>query len=512
MTGINVAAGEAVKKRALIIGAILLGPLVFYLLVANVFLATPLLTKLTNRRPEKFIMSYDSAYTLWPGHVHVRGYHMVFQSYRVAFELDFYESTAHVALTPLFKRRFQAKRVEARGVAYRQIHRAEQKDLLTPRVLAFPVIAGVVPVVVGPPPAPPTPADLAKKMWSVRLDNVDSTPREVWIQEYRWQGRGSAGGSFEIRPRKSFWVGPAYSKLEPGTLSIGGKIVSSDFGGEAVTTLAPTEIVREQKLRMLNGLSVDGRFEGTLDDLAFLSAYGLVASGDGKAELEVHVSDGVLDDGTTLLVDLDQVKARHTRSGAAFAGSASIRAWRGQKQPRLHLDARGDVAIPLANGAVINADVPKTEGDLALTTNAFAERPGLAWFAVKASRLEAKDTQPLHAAMKGKVPFIVPALLGNGPLTARGLQARGSTKRVRLLVDQAHMGETQVRGELTLGRGEKPSGAFEAKVSRMPIGITVDEGKPGFQLLAKPGWLEEHLRGEDDAAGRDASPGDVPSR
>ncbi len=525
---------DVTQKRAGVVLGILLAPLVLYLLVANVFLATPLLVKLTNRKPEKFFMTYDSAWTFWPGHVHVRGFHMRFQTYRVAFELDIDKSTAEIALTELLNRRFVAKNVGAHGVSYRHLHKVDPKQALDERTLAFPMIAGVAPNVSGPRPDPKQ-KPKSKKVWSVRLDDVDAHIDEVWIQEYRWRGKGTAVGSFEIVPRQSFWVGPVHTELQPGLVTVGKEIVSTNFGGEADTTITRVEFIRERKLRMLKGLNIDGHFEGDVDDLKFLRVYGLTGSGDGKLAVDADIREGTLREGTKVALDLPRVNVRYAKEGGGFTGSASVRAWDDEK-PRVHAEAKGEVYIPLGGERVVSVAAPHTTGDLALTTSDFSKGTRLAWFDVKAPRLEAKDTKPLIDAMKGKVPFIVPALLGSGPLRAREVQARGSPKRVRLRVGQARMGETRVRGQVDIGGG-RANGAIEANVAKLPIGITLKEGRPAFTMFAKPGWLEDHLkvesqrsalgeagrepsaeepqRGEQETTGRDAPAGDsrtAPSR
>lgn len=515
---------DVTRKRAGVVLGILLAPLVLYLLVANVFLATPLLVKLTNRKPDKFFMTYDSAWTFWPGHVHVRGFHMRFQAYRVAFELDIEKSTAEIALTELLNRRFVAKNVGAHGVSYHHLHKVDAKQALDERTLAFPMIAGVAPNVSGPPPDPKE-KPKSNKVWSVRLDDVDAHIHEVWIQEFRWRGKGTAVGSFEIIPRQNFWVGPVHTELQPGLVTVGKDVVSTNFGGEADTTITRVEFIRERKLRMLKGLNVDGHFEGDIEDLKFLRVYGLTGSGEGKLVVDADIREGVMREGTKVALDLPKVNVRYAKEGGGFVGSAKLRAWEDQK-PRVHAEAKGQVFIPLGAEQVVSVAAPQTTGDLALTTSDFSKGTRLAWFDVKAPRLDARDTKPLIAAMKGKVPFIVPALLGSGPLRAREVQARGSPKRVRLRVGQARMGETQVRGEVNIGGG-RPSGAIEAKVAKMPIGITLKEGRPAFTMFARPGWLEEHLqverersgqvteRGEEETPGRDAPAGDdagAPSR
>jgi hypothetical protein len=44
-----------------------------YLLAANLLLNTPVADSLTNRQPEKFVASWNTAWTLYPGNFSARG-------------------------------------------------------------------------------------------------------------------------------------------------------------------------------------------------------------------------------------------------------------------------------------------------------------------------------------------------------------------------------------------------------------------------------------------------------
>src|SRR6187401_2287773 len=71
---------------------------------------------------------YESAYTLWPGRVHVRDLRIVCQDYNLQWSLDFEKVTAELRLTELVRRRFHATRVVASGGVFRMRHRIEPES------------------------------------------------------------------------------------------------------------------------------------------------------------------------------------------------------------------------------------------------------------------------------------------------------------------------------------------------------------------------------------------------
>lgn len=463
-------------KLALLIAS----PWLFYVVAANLLVMTPLLTRLTNRNPTKFAMSYGFVVTWWPGEVYVRDFRLSFSASAVAFELEIDEARADILLTELLRRRFHAEDVRARGVSWQFFEKGAAARFGTALDAAFPHIAGVIPFRLGPKP-PPT--GRPRKPWSVQLDRVDATLRELWVREYRWRGSGRASGDFEVVPMQSYWVGPAELKLEPGTLTVGHAQLSSSFGGEAVTVITPTPIVRANKLRMLSGLNVDGRFRMHVDDLAFAEVYGFDAAGSGDFELDAHVHGGRLSDGTAVKLTLPRVRWIH-ENGAGFDGTLAAR-FSGQV---LSTESSGRLHLP---GAVV-ADVPHLEGVLRLSTTDLAKGPRPAAFRIAARELRVPDATAVRAALKGRVPFVIPIVLGDAPLEVRGLELNGTPKKLVLGFDEATMGEVTARGELELAQG-RASGAVEARVRGLGVGVALQHGKVKLDFFTKRGWLEQKL-------------------
>ncbi|HEC0141116.1 TPA: hypothetical protein R1P63_004874, partial [Escherichia coli] len=92
---------------------ILLGLYAAYLLAGNVFLNTPLFDNVTNRKPQKFVMTTGPAITLVPGHVIAWNVHMRGHVNHTVYVLHAERASARLALLPLFRREVRVPRLQA---------------------------------------------------------------------------------------------------------------------------------------------------------------------------------------------------------------------------------------------------------------------------------------------------------------------------------------------------------------------------------------------------------------
>ncbi|WP_313436045.1 hypothetical protein [Stenotrophomonas sp.] len=104
-------------RRWRVLAWIVLGVYAAYLLAGNVFLNTPLFDRVTNRKPEKFVMRTGPAITLLPGHVIAWNVHMRGHVNHTVYVLHADRASARLALLPLFRREVRVPRLHATGVA-----------------------------------------------------------------------------------------------------------------------------------------------------------------------------------------------------------------------------------------------------------------------------------------------------------------------------------------------------------------------------------------------------------
>jgi hypothetical protein len=264
---------------------------VIYLVAANVVLRTRLLRDLVSEGPD-VELSYDSAYSVWPGLVHVRGLELQVQVYAHQLSIAAESGQIQVSLHELLLRRFHATRVSLAGFSFRLRDRLPASELNSPRVAAYPPIPGFPePLLVGEKP-PPTP-DAAYDAWLIRLEGVRAELRELWFFEYHYLGAGLVRGGFELSPARDYAVYPASVSLQGGELSIGESLGVQQLSMGVEGYIDFTDVRKTQGLalveKMSGRVSLDARTLrlGVLDSRAPAGGPPRV---DGRADLVLAAS------------------------------------------------------------------------------------------------------------------------------------------------------------------------------------------------------------------------------
>jgi hypothetical protein len=194
--------------RRLVQGAFLLAAL--YLLAANLFLLPSIGPSLISRRPERFSLGWQSAWSLWPGEVRFRGLEIRGHQPRVRWWITAEQGTARIDLPALFGREVHIESLQATGV------RSQTDRLGQPS---------------GPPPAQ-RPAS-SREPWTVRLEHIElSGVRELGYGPLLLQGEGRIAGSFRIVMRREVAVGPVVLTMPAGRISLrnGGEVARQVCG------------------------------------------------------------------------------------------------------------------------------------------------------------------------------------------------------------------------------------------------------------------------------------------
>ncbi|HEX5759333.1 MAG TPA: hypothetical protein VF121_09075, partial [Thermoanaerobaculia bacterium] len=146
-----------------------------YLLAANLFLNTPLGEWAVNRRPERVRLAWDSAWSLWPGHVAMRGLEVGGRQRRVQWWVGVESGRARLDLPRLLRRELRLAGVRAEGVRSRTVWRRDD----------------------GKPSPPRRPG--RRRPWRVTLDGIEIAGlRELRAGPLRIEGNGSAAGSLRF--------------------------------------------------------------------------------------------------------------------------------------------------------------------------------------------------------------------------------------------------------------------------------------------------------------------------
>ncbi len=108
---------STITRAAFVVTAVVIS----YLVLINIALNLPLTQDLVNKvKPDKFTVSWDSAWTVYPFRVQAKGVSANGQSASQQWQVDSPEVSASISLLPLISRTVRLSRIEALDVEYRQ--------------------------------------------------------------------------------------------------------------------------------------------------------------------------------------------------------------------------------------------------------------------------------------------------------------------------------------------------------------------------------------------------------
>ena len=295
-----------------------------YLLLANLFLNTPVGPWAANRKPEKFTIQWGPAISWWPGYVRVWDVHLQGHVMHTRWEVRAASAQGHVAVLPLLHREVRVPVVVADNVEGGARHDA------------------------GAPILPPAFDPKAKPGWTLRFERiVSNSVHGGYFGDLRLDGQGSAevgfskqlrGGAMALMPSQGHFTG--------ATLRQGDQVLLRDARLDADFTLDPHR--RDQASGIDKLLKTDAhlRLQGNTAALSLQrddSGHPVVraAPGQGSANLDLHWRRGEL------------------LSGGRLQWHAPLVGTRLDGKP-LQGEARFDVAVD--QDIVVHAQMPEQPG------------------------------------------------------------------------------------------------------------------------------------------------------
>lgn len=210
----------------------------------------------------------------------------------VEWEARLEDVALEVSLPALARRRFHAKAVRAGALSFRLRERLGASEATPARVGRYPRIAGYP----DPPRRdPPAPRAAPGNPWCVVVDDLRvRLVREIWIDAWRWEGKGRLAGGLFLRPGIQAEVFPGELDVEGGTLHWGAHAVSKSTSGRVRASLPRFDTQKYPGNDVWKIMSGDASLDGTLDALPFLSRDGGTApvEGGGNVRVRVFMKDG----------------------------------------------------------------------------------------------------------------------------------------------------------------------------------------------------------------------------
>lgn len=307
---------KRLRTALLLLVALLLGFELLYLAGANLFLNSTWGQRTMSRRPEKFQLSWERAWTIIPGRVHAASLLLHGQTPRVRWRGRVEEAAVQLDLRYLFGREVRMDG-QGRGVSF-EVYREEGPAEGQPPVPPLEV-----------PPGARKPPEVKKKKegWHIHMPAIVlQEVEEVWIDRFRLRGDGTAEGGFAFVIRGDLTVPTMKASFPAARLETGGQGVAEPLRIEAdgrIHPFPPREVKGKAVIPYVSGRA---EVHGEVPSLAFLGAYFAqvpwIEHLEGKAELDtvVFLDHGILAAGSELAAQGDELAVDFLDYRAAGAG------------------------------------------------------------------------------------------------------------------------------------------------------------------------------------------------
>jgi hypothetical protein len=347
--------GEAGLRAVWAAGSVLLALAAFWLLyvvAANVILVAGMPKSWMREDGDVMVLEYDSAWSVWPGTVHVSRGALSSQDGPVwLVEMD--SAELDIDLPALLDKRLHVTRLTGHGAVVRVRTVMERDAWDSRRAQAMPPIRGYSDAHRAMLPEQQV-SDEDYDRWVIDIAGVDVHLRELWVQEYLYRGALHARGAFYIAPARAVRVGPANVDILGGELSVAGRQVASTVRGDVdveLSTFDPRDIGRDV-LRHLSGRLRSTAELPSLEWTDFYLGDGSVVLADGSGDLDwdVSLARGVVLAGSWLRTRTGRLDVR--LPGITFVG-ASDALVDVHQDGQLHLLATAPLTQLFRNGAKV---------------------------------------------------------------------------------------------------------------------------------------------------------------
>ena len=296
-----------------------------YLVIVNSLLQLPLTQSVVNMiRPDKFQVSWENAWSLYPFKVHARGIQASGQSRSQQWQVNAAAADGSIALLPLIIKRVNLHSVHAYDIEYRQRPRLKPEKNYTALLPFYPEIEGweVQPVATTP--------RKKKRPWTIALQDLQAQgEHQLWIHNIRGYAAGSAvadlsivvpGGAFTLDARN------LQLSLMPATINGDNPLYT---GGEITGTIGFSPFVpRDNRgLKMMSFLYLDAGLDLGVDSLSFINLFtgnlgDTTITGAGMVEGQLRYDAGNVLAGTDLTAIAKELTV--ATQGMEIAGDGNV--------------------------------------------------------------------------------------------------------------------------------------------------------------------------------------------
>ena len=274
-----------------------------YLIIINTLLYLPITQDIVNMiRPEKFQVSWDRAWSLYPFRLNAEGIAANGQARTQQWEAYATTGAASISLLPLIFKDVYLSDVEAENIDYRQRPRLKPDRDYSNMLAFFPPITGreVMPV---------DTSELPKKRpWKIHVNGVAASgEHRFWVFNLQGTGSGTALGNLYTETRGgTFSLDVTALDLDLGPAYLNGDAEIYEGGTvQGVLGFSPLTRRDNKGRRMLKFAYLDTQLDLTVGSFNFLNIFtaglgNLDIAGAGQVTGRLAVRDGYVRAGTEL--------------------------------------------------------------------------------------------------------------------------------------------------------------------------------------------------------------------
>jgi len=282
-----------------------------YVVVLNAALQLPVTQTLINKiKPEKFHISWESAWTWYPFRVHVQNATGNGQARSQQWEFEVESVSASIDILPLIFKRVWINDVQVSDARYYQRPRLKPDKDYSELIEFFPPISGreITDAVTTP--------KKKKRAWHVDIEGIELNGQyDYWIMQFRGQAKGTLEADLDVVSRGGlFSLTIPQVDLELGTHYINGKYELLQHGRISGELGMAPMVPRENKsIKILQYISLDADINIDVNSLAFINLFthGLNAmkvDGMGLVDGRLRIDRGSVIEGTDLSVDANNIQ------------------------------------------------------------------------------------------------------------------------------------------------------------------------------------------------------------
>jgi hypothetical protein len=286
--------------------------LLTYPVLGTLFLWTGLFERVM-RSDDLIVHIEHPSWTLWPGHIHVRGATILVNG-ETQFKLQAKDLLVHVNLFGLFKKHLKVTHLSGDDIHFFVRVRVQDPRGIEQRLAAYPPLTDLP----GNPDLIEKKApskDQASSPFSVELEGLDAHVSELWIMEYHYVGPATIRGGFLVGPLR-MRVNASVQHIGPGELRFGeSQIIATSFTGQISATIPELNPMEHADEGFLELVTADAFLKADVQTLEHVSAYvpgTSVESGAGPFEARVLLSEGRISAPTYATFSTKKVGVRRT--------------------------------------------------------------------------------------------------------------------------------------------------------------------------------------------------------